>query len=201
MAEKVVAIVGTYRRDHVTETAVDELLRGASTNGAQVEKIMLLDHPIEFCTNCRACLQEAGENRGPCVHDDAMNTLLDKLEAADAMVLASPINFGAETALMKRFIERLVVYGYWPWGTPQPKNRIKQKPRKAVLLVTSACPAFIAFFLMRGAFQAMQSAAAVLGAKVIRKVHIGLVAKTQDELLDEKKMNKAFVAGQKLAVS
>lgn len=40
------------------------------------------------------------------------------------------MNFGSVTAIMKRFIERLTVYAYWPWGLDQyvkrrNKNSIK----------------------------------------------------------------------------
>lgn len=201
MADRIVAIVGTYRRHHVIETAVDELLRGASTNGALTEKIMLLDEPLEFCTNCRACMQEAGEGRGRCIHQDAMESILDRLEAADAIVLACPINFGTTTALMKRFVERLVVYGTWPWGALAPKNRISHKTRRALLLTSSACPAIIGRFMMRGAFQVMKQAADVMGAKVVSRVYLGMTARTQDDTLDEKKLNQVFIAGQKLAAS
>lgn len=54
-----------------------------------------------------------------------------------------------ETALTKRFIERLSVYGYWPWGRPIPRMRRPEKSRNAVLVTSSACPAFLGRFLMR----------------------------------------------------
>ena len=40
--------------------------------------------------------------------------LLNELERSDAIVLASPMNFWTVTAVMKRFIERLLGSA-WPW--------------------------------------------------------------------------------------
>ena len=52
---RVTAIVGTYRKGGIIDTAVDEILDSASQSGAEVKKIYLLDKHIEFCTNCRTC--------------------------------------------------------------------------------------------------------------------------------------------------
>src|SRR5690606_17046222 len=98
-------------------------LAGAREAGAEVAKIDLNDRPIEFCRNCRTCTQQEGLRRGECPIEDDMGRILDELERSDAIVLASPTNFGTVTALMKRFIERLVCYAYWPWGAPAPRGR------------------------------------------------------------------------------
>jgi putative NADPH-quinone reductase len=200
MAKKVVAIVGSYRRGRVTETAVDELLRGASEGGAQVEKIMLLDVPLEFCANCRRCMQDPGPSRGRCIHDDAMGAILDKIESADAVILASPVNFGTVTALTKRFIERLSVYGYWPWGRPIPRMRRPEKSRNAVLVTSSACPAFLGRFLMRSSLQVLKQAADTLGVRVVSRIYFGSAAQNKSDTLTEKQRQKVFRIGRNLAV-
>ena len=79
-------------------------------------KIYLIDKHIEFCANCRTCTQQEGQTRGQCSTIDDMRGILDEIERPDAIVLASPMNFWTVTAIMKRFIERLVCYAYWPWG-------------------------------------------------------------------------------------
>ncbi len=56
---------------------------------------------------------------------------------ADGIVLAAPVNFFTVTALMKRFIERLLVYVYWPWGKSLPKPRVKKCDKKAVIMTAS----------------------------------------------------------------
>ncbi len=62
-AKKIVAIVGTYRKGRVIDTAVSEVLRGAEDGGATTQTIYLIDKHIEFCTNCRTCTQQADVGR------------------------------------------------------------------------------------------------------------------------------------------
>lgn len=54
---KVLAIVGSYRKGGIIDTATDEILASAREEGAEAEKIYLIDKHIEFCTNCRSCTQ------------------------------------------------------------------------------------------------------------------------------------------------
>ncbi|MGE5843789.1 MAG: flavodoxin family protein, partial [Syntrophaceae bacterium] len=120
MAKKIIALSGSYRRDGIIEHAVDAILRAAAEKGAETEKVRLIESRIEFCRNCRKCTQQEGPQRGECVHRDDMEEILKKIEAADGLVLASPVNFFGVTAVTQRFIERLVCYAFWPWGKPGP---------------------------------------------------------------------------------
>jgi len=201
MSKKVVAIVGTYRKGHITESVVSALLESAAELGAETEKIYLLDQHIEFCTNCRTCVQQKSPSlRGKCVHDDDMEQILSKIDAADAVVLASPVNFSTVTALMKRFVERLIPYGYWPWGSVAPKMRNnKNKPKKkAVIITSSACPVFLARILMRNPLTVMKMAAMTIGAKVVKKIYYGTVAVTEDQKLSDRAIAKAKKCAKKL---
>ena len=49
----ITAIVGTYRRNGIIDRIVDEILYSAKGQGAQINKIFIIDKHIEFCTNCR----------------------------------------------------------------------------------------------------------------------------------------------------
>jgi multimeric flavodoxin WrbA len=144
---KVLAVVGTYRKGGVVDRAVEEILAAARDGGAEVEKIYLIDQHIEFCTNCRSCTQPAGDARGLCPIDDDMPEILDRIERSDALVLASPMNFWTMTAVMKRFVERLVCFAYWPWGKAGPKMRRPQRRKRAVVVGSSAAPSLIARLL------------------------------------------------------
>ena len=142
MAKKIVAITGSYRRGGMIDQAVAEAAGGAREAGAEVNVISLLDKHIEFCTNCRACTQTPGEKRGACVHADDMGAILDAIEAADGLIVGAPVNFYNVNALTRRFMERLVVYGYWPWTQGGPKFRLGET-RKAAVITSCAAPAFI----------------------------------------------------------
>lgn len=178
--------------------AVSEILAAAAERGAETLKIYLVDAHIEFCRNCRSCTQEPGAARGQCVLDDEMGDLLAEIEGAESLVLGSPVNFGDITAITKRFQERLVCYAYWPWEPKgAPSLRRKRKDKKAVLVTSSAAPAFLGrvFYKSLGS---LKRTADVLGAKTVGRLFIGLVG-DRDPHLPESAARKARSLGERLA--
>lgn len=198
MSKKVVAIVGSYRKGGMVDSAVDAILNGAMERGANTSKIYLIDKDIEFCTNCRACTQTPGEERGKCPIDDDMNAVLAEIEAADSIVLGSPINFGNLTAIFRRFMERLIATAYWPWGKAAPSGRRKLMSKKAALVCSSAAPG-IFIPLLTGAPWALKTTAKALGAEPVGSLWIGLAARRQSPTLSERQMLKAKAIGARLA--
>lgn len=169
------AITGSYREGGITDQAVAIAVETARRAGADAEIVDLKNEPIEFCRNCRQCMQASGEAPGECVHDDAMAALVRKIEAADCLVLASPTNFYSVTALFKRFMERLAVYAYWPWGRHAPK--LRKKASKKVLVITSgAAPALVGRMFFSSLRQ-LKAAAKTVGGKPVG-LFIGLAAAT-----------------------
>jgi NAD(P)H-dependent FMN reductase len=195
----ILAVVGTYRKGGIIDTAVDEILSSARGNGAETRKIYLIDTVLLFCTNCRSCTQHEGQQYGTCVLDDDMESVLQELEWADSIVLASPMNAGTVTAVMKVFIERLVCTAYWPWGSPAPKNRNPQKKKCAVLVASSAAPALMARFMEGEILGRLKSAASMLGARTIGTLFIGLAAQQPHQGIGKRAIKKARLLGQKLA--
>ena len=137
--------------------------------------MQLRHYPIEFCLNCRACTQQPGEAPGECVHHDGMAELVARIERADAYVLAAPTNFGSVTAVFKRFMERLVVYAYWPDGQPYPRYRKANAPRKKALLVSSSgAPGLLGRWMFQSVSQ-LKMAAKVIGAEPVGSVFTGAI--------------------------
>lgn len=194
---KITAVVGAYRRGGVVQSAVDEILAVARAQGAEVERIDLLDAHVEFCTNCRACTQAPGQARGLCPLADDMATILDKLAQSDGIVLAAPVNFWNVTALMKRFIERLVCFAYWPWGKSFPKMRPGPKPKRAIVVTACAAPAVVGRYLT-GTVRLLGSAAGMLGAGKIDKLVIGFACRDQNSRLSDAARRNARRLGLKL---
>ncbi len=194
---KVTAIVGTYRRGGIVDSAVDEILASAKEEGAQVNKIYLIDKGIEFCSNCRACTQQPGERHGECPKKDELASILDEIERADAIILASPMNFWTVTAIMKRFIERLVCFAYWPWGQAAPKTRDTRRNKRAVVVASCAAPAILARLRTRMS-GLLKTAADLLSAKTVGTLFMGLSAMKQDQQLSPRNKKKARRLGKKL---
>ena len=193
---KILAIAGSYRKDGIIDQAIQIAARQAQARGAEVEVVQLREYPIEFCRNCRECTQLPGNAPGECVLGDGMRELVAKIEAADGFILASPTNVYAVTALFKRFMERLVVYSYWPWGAPAPKLRKKPATKKALVITSSAAPALIGR-LFFGSVKGLKATATLIGAKRVRDVCIGLAAKAPDARLgasDVRRIERAVAA-------
>jgi multimeric flavodoxin WrbA len=195
---KITAILGTYRKDGVIDAAVEEILASAREAGAETAKIYLIDRNIEFCTNCRVCTQQEGDSRGQCRLDDGIKELLDEIERSDALVLASPMNFWTVTAVMKRFIERLICYAYWPWGKMAPKIRKGRRPKRAIVVASSAAPSLLARLMTR-MVGLMKSCARLLGAKTVDVLFIGLAAGDPKADIGARARKKARRLGKKLA--
>jgi putative NADPH-quinone reductase len=194
---KVTAIVGSYRKQGTVDRVIDAILAAAREAGAETGKMYLIDKHIEFCTNCRSCTQEAGARRGACPLADDMHSIFDELESSDAIVLGTSVNFYTVTAVMKKLLERLVCYAYWPWGMLSPKVRAQEKTRRAVLVISSAAPSFMIRF-RTGIVGIMKTAAGMLGAKTIGVLTIGIAARAQKQDISRRTLRKARLLGAKL---
>jgi len=77
--QRVLVVNGSYREGGVTDRLIALAVERLHTEGAEAEVINLRDYPLEFCLNCRQCMQLAGAAPGKCVLDDGMTALVHKL--------------------------------------------------------------------------------------------------------------------------
>jgi len=98
---KVLGLFGSPRQGGNTDLLLEEMLKGAQSQGAKIEKIFLSEYDISGCRECRSC-----EATGNCVIQDQMQEIYPRLMAADYIILASPIFFYGVTAQAKRMIDR-----------------------------------------------------------------------------------------------
>jgi multimeric flavodoxin WrbA len=85
---KVLGIMGSPRIKGNTDLLLDEALKGAESQGAETEKIVADKLKITPCKEIYHCLED-----GTCPLRDDMTGLYDKILAADAIIVASPIFF------------------------------------------------------------------------------------------------------------
>lgn len=196
----ILAINGSYRDDGITDQAVEATAQGAREAGADVEVILLREHPIEFCLNCRECTQQPGEAPGACVQHDGMAELVAKIEAADGYILASPTNFFTVTALFKRFMERLIVYGYWPWEMNTPQLRKAHSKKKPAILITSSAAPGLMGRLFFNTMKQLKMTAKTIGAESAGTLFVGMASKQPQPKLPPAQQNRAQRLGRRLAV-
>lgn len=104
MSKKVLILSGSPRKGGNSDLLCDEFLRGAAEAGHEVEKIFLGEKKIGYCRACYYCKK----NGGRCAIADDMGEILDKMQAADVLLMASPVYFYAIAAQMKAVIDRSV---------------------------------------------------------------------------------------------
>jgi multimeric flavodoxin WrbA len=98
---KVLGIFGSPRKGGNTEILLEEALKGAQKEGADVDRIHLTDYAITPCKECHGC-----DQTGRCVILDDMEKIYPKLLESDIIILASPIFFYGVTAWAKALIDR-----------------------------------------------------------------------------------------------
>jgi len=99
---KVLALVGSRRKDGNTAALARKVLDSMGSEAWEKEIVFLGDHDIGACDGCEAC---SGSNE--CVKDDGMTEIYAKVDDADALVLGSPTYFYNVSADMKAFIDRM----------------------------------------------------------------------------------------------
>ena len=174
--KRILAINGAYRDDGITDRTVACLIKDLRALGADVEHLRLREFPIGFCLNCRECMQQPGDAPGKCVLNDGMAELVGKIEAADGYIVAAPTNFYSVTALFKRFLDRLAVYGYWPWGKAAPVFRKAKGPKKPAVIISSCAAPGILGRISYSTNKLLKVATETMGGKVVGSMVTGLVS-------------------------
>lgn len=99
---KILAINGSHRKGKNTAVMLGLVLEEAAAGGAETELVELADWRIEYCISCNKCLREPRCS----IRGDDMAELAEKMLAADALVIGSPVYFGNVTARLKTFMDR-----------------------------------------------------------------------------------------------
>jgi multimeric flavodoxin WrbA len=104
---KILALNGTYRKKGTTTGLTEAALGGAASIGAETEMVLLQDHDVRHCTNCLMCYKDLDSEIAPCSVNDSVGEILQKIVAADGIILSSPVHNGFITGLMTVFFERI----------------------------------------------------------------------------------------------
>jgi multimeric flavodoxin WrbA len=105
---KVIGINGSPRKTWNTATLLKKALEGAASQGADTEFVHLYDLTYKGCTSCFACKIIDGPSNGRCALKDDLTPIFKKIEEeADAIILGSPVYFGAASGEIRSFMERL----------------------------------------------------------------------------------------------
>ena len=101
---KVVAFNGSPRRDGNTAILIGRVFRELEKEGIETELVSLADTVVRGCTACEKCAETRDRRCG--VGSDGANACLEKMLAADGILLGSPVYFQDVTPEMKALIDR-----------------------------------------------------------------------------------------------
>jgi multimeric flavodoxin WrbA len=101
---KVVAFNGSARKDGNTAILIGYVSRELEKQGVETELIQLSGSRIHGCIACMKCFEKKDQRCS--VKDDIVNDCIEKMLAADGIILGSPTYFANVSTEMKALIDR-----------------------------------------------------------------------------------------------
>lgn len=99
---KVLILNGSPRINGNTSLALKEMEQVFHENGVETETVLVGNKDIRGCVACLSCYQT-----GKCVFNDIVNELAPKFEAADGLVVVSPVYYASANATLIACLDRL----------------------------------------------------------------------------------------------
>ena len=99
---KVLLINGSPKVSGNTARALEEMTGIFHKEGVETEILHVGNKVIRGCVACGSC-----GSTGKCIFNDLVNEAAPKLEAADGLVLASPVYYASANATLIAFLDRL----------------------------------------------------------------------------------------------
>jgi multimeric flavodoxin WrbA len=185
MPANVLIAIGSPRKKGNSATLAGQVAAGASASGAQVEVLTLHDLELRPCRACDAC--HKGSDRR-CVVEDDMQALYPKLEAADALVVASPVYWFTVSAQTKLFMDR------W-YALERPGGNALSGKRVGIVLTYGDSDPFNSGAV--NALRTFQDAFRYIGAEIVGAVY-GSASKAGEIAENSALMDRAYRLGERL---
>lgn len=99
---KVLLLNGSPRPQGCTAEALGEMIRTFEAEGVETELVQVGAKSIRGCLACGKCRE-----LGHCVFSDLVNETAPKFEAADGLVIGSPVYYGSPNGTILSFLDRL----------------------------------------------------------------------------------------------
>ena len=123
--KKVIALMGSPRKEGNTAILVDEIFKTVREKGAETKSYYLNEMNIRGCQSCYSC-----KVQGHCVLQDDMQELYAEIASADGIIFATPVYMWQMSAQLKLVIDRL-----YPFLKPDYSSYLT--PGKKVLLAVT----------------------------------------------------------------
>ncbi len=181
--KRILAIIGSPRKNGNTHILLSKLLEAGKTVGSQGEMLFLGELNIKECDGCLSCWKG-----NECSKNDDMNKIYEKIASSDVLIFGTPVYWYGPTGLMKLFLDRFVYFNC-------EENRSKIAGKSAVLVVPfeentleTAAPLIDQF----------EKSFKYLDLKLVEKLLVPGVYKKGDVLKKEDAVNRAIIIGKSM---
>lgn len=99
---KVLLLNGSPKANGCTATALEEMIKVFNEEGIETEVIQVGNKDIRGCVSCGYC-----DKNDKCVVNDLVNEVAVKFEAADGLVVGSPVYYSSPNGTILSFMDRL----------------------------------------------------------------------------------------------
>ncbi len=99
---KVLMVNGSPHPQGNTFLALEEMQKIFSQQGVEVAYVQLGQQAIRGCIGCGSCAKT-----GKCVFDDAVNETAELFQAADGLVVGTPVYYASANATLIAYMDRL----------------------------------------------------------------------------------------------
>ena len=99
---KVLLLNGSPHANGCTAAALKEMISVFEAEGVETELVHVGNKDIRGCIACRSCMKN-----GKCVFDDLVNEVAPRFEAADGLVIGSPVYYASPNGTILSFVDRL----------------------------------------------------------------------------------------------
>jgi len=202
---KLLAIVGSPRKNKATDILVDKAIEGClkANSSTTIKKIYLAEQKISYCKDCLTCWKNKSDTPfAQCVIRDDMDEINQHIVDSDALIMGTPVHMGFASAYMMTFLERIC----WTFAKPDksyiivkgcPAPRSEKKRKAVIIAVSGMIPPRYKKLCNWATPQIKVTIHDSLNAKTIGELYAGDVWHKEVESYH----NKAFNLGKKLAQS
>ncbi|MDQ7093537.1 flavodoxin family protein [Desulfosporosinus sp. PR] len=153
--KKVVAFIGSPRKNGNTATLVREVIQGAQEAGAETTVFNLYDMNIKPCQGCLVC-----RKTGQCVMQDDFQNMFKHIVDADVVVFGSPIYLWQVTAQTKLLWDRLC-------GLFDENHKPRYAAKNLIMVYSQGNPTAQAF---QTSFQTTEAMFKMFGLNVVNTI-------------------------------
>ncbi len=150
------------------------MIEGVSDRDVVSEIVDLSDLKIDDCIHCNFCLSRQAPGKYCALKDDAQD-VFEKAEAADIIILASPVYFMRTSARMAAFIDRLRVFVFGNVAGGRLRNKVGVSAAVAWLrhggLETTHLSHICAFLTLEMIPASIHSGVSSIGASALASEH------------------------------